>query len=219
MKHYSYTLTFIEGILTFISPCILPLIPVYFFYLAGLSGDEDRLDRPVKNRLIINSLGFVAGFTLVFVLLGAAATSLGQFFKGNLGIFRKVSAIVVIIFGLSFLTGYRPGFLSREKRFNFKFNKLHFLNSIVFGAVFGFGWTPCVGPFLYTALSIAGSQKTVWQGVLLLFIYSLGLGLPFIITALAFEKLKDALRQIQKYNRIISIISGSVLVLAGIMMW
>ncbi|HHW49014.1 MAG TPA: cytochrome c biogenesis protein CcdA, partial [Clostridiaceae bacterium] len=154
MTFYSSILTFIEGILTFISPCILPLIPVYVFYLAGAPDDGSRLSEDKhKYTLVINSLGFVAGFTLVFVMLGAAATSIGRLLKENQEILRKVSGIVIVIFGLSFLDVVKPGFLNKEKRFDYKFDKLGFVSSILFGAVFGFGWTPCVGPFLFTALS------------------------------------------------------------------
>jgi len=217
MTFYSLILTFIEGILTFISPCILPLLPVYVFYLAGVPDDGNGLlENKHKKALVINSLGFVAGFTLVFVILGAAATSVGRLLKENQDILRKVSSVVIMLFGLGFLGVVKPGFLNKEKRFNYNFDKLGFMSSILFGAVFGFSWTPCVGPFLFTALSTAGSLDTVWQGVLLLLIYSIGLGIPFVLTALAFEQIKGLLKSIQRYNRIIQIVSGIVLILAGI---
>lgn len=228
MEGLTYILTFVEGILTFISPCILPLIPVYLFYLAGLSGAEDRLnsgldsrtdrgiDNGAKSRLMINSIGFVVGFTIVFVILGAAATSIGQFLKGHLGTLKKISSIIMIILGMNFLGIFTLGFLDKVKRIDYKFKKLDFANSIVFGIVFSFAWTPCVGPLLFAALSTASIQETVLQGVILLFLYSLGLGVPFIITALIFEKIKGALRNIQKYNRIISIASGILLIVVGI---
>jgi len=217
MTFYSVILTFIEGILSFISPCILPLVPVYIFYLAGTPDDGSRLlENKQKNTLVINSLGFVAGFTLVFVILGAAATSLGRLLKENQEILRKASSVIIMLFGLSFLDIIKPGFLNKEKRFDYKFVRLGFLGSILFGAVFGFSWTPCVGPFLFTALSTASSLDTVWQGMLLLFIYSVGLGIPFVCTALAFEQIKSSLKAIQKHSRIIRMVSGILLILAGI---
>jgi len=217
MTFYSLILTFIEGILTFISPCILPLLPVYVFYLAGVPDDGNGLlENKHKKALVINSLGFVAGFTLVFVILGAAATSIGRLLKENQDILRKVSSVVIMLFGLGFLGVVKPGFLNKEKRFDYKFDKLGFMSSILFGAVFGFSWTPCVGPFLFTALSTAGNLDTVWQGILLLLIYSIGLGIPFVLTAMAFEQIKGLLKSIQKYSRIIQIVSGIVLILAGI---
>lgn len=220
MRGYLYLLTFIEGILTFISPCILPMIPVYFFYMAGISEEENAGGRDLqRDRLIINALGFVAGFTLVFVALGAAATSLGHFLKGNIEVFRKIGGVLIIIFGLNFLGVFKLKFLNTEKRINYSFKRLKFFNSVIFGAVFGFGWTPCLGPLLGAALITAGNSNTVWQGIMLLFAYSIGLGIPFILVAVLFEKLKGALRKVQKYSRIINIISGIVLILAGILVF
>ena len=219
---YSYLLTFIEGILTFISPCILPMIPIYFFYMAGITGKDDdkaRYGTEYRNRLIMNSLAFVIGFTLVFVALGAAATAIGHFLKDNIDLFRKIGGIVIIIFGLNFLGLFKLNFLNTEKRFNYSFKQLKFFNSIIFGAVFGFGWTPCLGPFLGTALITAGNSETLLQGIILLLLYSAGLGIPFVVTAILFEKLKDVLYKVQNHSRIISIISGIVLILAGILVF
>jgi len=216
---YSYLLTFIEGILTFISPCILPMIPVYLFYMAGISGKGDESGIEHRGRLIINALGFVAGFTLVFVALGAAATAIGHFLRHNIDIFRKIGGIVIIIFGLNFLGLFKLNFLNTEKRFNYSFKQLKFFSSVIFGAVFGFGWTPCLGPFLGTALITAGNSKTMLQGITLLLLYSAGLGIPFVVAAVLFEKLKDILYKLQKHYRIISIVSGIVLILAGILVF
>jgi len=216
---YSYLLTFIEGILTFVSPCILPMIPVYFFYLAGVTGKDDEGRTGNRSRLIINALGFVAGFTLVFVALGAAATAIGHFLKDNIDLFRKIGGIVIIVFGLNFLGLFKLNFLNTEKRFNYSFKELKFFSSVVFGAVFGFGWTPCLGPFLGTALITAGNSKTLLQGIILLLLYSAGLGIPFVVVAVLFEKLKDILHSVQKHSRIISIISGIVLIFSGILVF
>lgn len=219
MDGITYIFGFIEGVLTFISPCILPLLPVYFFYLAGVSDEGASAGMQDRSRLIGNSIGFVLGFTLVFVALGAAATSLGQFLKSNMGLFRKLSGILMILFGLNFTGIFKLNFLNVERRFEYKFKKLNFLNSIVFGAVFGFGWTPCLGAFLGSALLLAGNSETLWQGVSLLLVYSIGLGIPFIVTSVIFDRVKSSFRNIQKYSRIISIISGIVLILAGILVF
>jgi len=213
--NFSYVLVFLEGILTFISPCILPLLPVYFFYLAGASGN----DTVNRGKLLRNAIGFVIGFTIVFVLLGATATALGSFMKVYIDIFRRISGILMIVFGLNFMGILKLNFLNFEKRMDYSFKELRFFNSIVFGIVFGFGWTPCVGAFLGSALLMAGNSETIVQGTLLLFIYSAGLGVPFILASIAFDSIKNTFKQMQKYNSIISIISGMVLILAGILIF
>jgi len=177
-------------------------------------------NRPVnKTRMLVNSLGFVVGFTVVFVMLGAVATSVGQFLKDHIDILRKISGIIMILFGLNFIGILKLNFLNVEKRIDFRFKELKFISSAVFGIVFGFGWTPCLGAFLGSALLMAGNSETLWQGILLLLIYSLGLGVPFIITAIIFDRVKSSIRLIQKYSRIIGIISGIVLILAGILVF
>jgi len=215
----SYLLTFTEGILTFISPCILPMLPIYFSYLAGTSGDDKAPDAPGRNILITNSIGFVLGFTLVFVALGATVTTLGHFLVSNRNLLQKISGLIMMVFGLNFMGILNLKFLNMEKRLDFKFEKLRFFSSVLFGMVFGFGWTPCLGTFLGSALALAGSSKTIAQGMLLLFLYSAGLGIPFILTSVLFEKTKNAFRQIQKHSRAISIVSGALLIIAGIMVF
>lgn len=208
-------LSFLEGILTFISPCILPMLPIYFFYLAGVAEEEDK--RP--SRLLFNSIAFVIGFTLIFVLLGATATTLGSFLKENIDMLRKISGIIMVILGLNFIGIIQLNFLNVEKHFNYDFKELNFVKSIIFGMVFAFGWTPCVGVFLGSALLLAGSAESIGQGILLLLLYSVGLGLPFILCAILFDAAKNILRGMQKYSRIISILSGLVLLLAGILLF
>ncbi|RCX18784.1 cytochrome c-type biogenesis protein [Anaerobacterium chartisolvens] len=219
MDSFSYLLTFIEGILTFISPCILPMLPVYFSYLAGSSNaasGEGSLD---KKRVLLNSIGFVIGFTIIFIALGAAATSLGHFLKDHAEVFRRASGILMIIFGVNFTGLFKIGFLNRERRFEFKFDRLKFLSSIIFGMVFGFGWTPCLGAFLGSALGMAANSGTMAEGVMLLFTYSIGLGMPFVVSALLFERIKSALKEIQKHSRAVSIVSGIILIAAGILVY
>jgi len=210
--------SFIEGILTFISPCILPLLPVYFFYLAGSSGEAGG-NKTGKTRLIANSLGFVTGFTIVFTVLGATATVLGGFLKDHLDILRKVSGVVMVLFGLNFTGIFRLGFLNFEKRLEYKFKELRFFNSIVFGMIFGFGWSPCAGAFLGSALLMAGNSETLLQGIGLLLVYAMGLGVPFILSTLAFDNVRSLFRQLQRHSRIISIISGIVLIIMGILVF
>ena len=213
----NYLFTFIEGILTFISPCILPMLPIYFLYLAGISqGDVAQAN---KNKLLFNSIGFVIGFTLIFVLLGATVTSIGHFLTGHKDTIRKISGIIMITFGLNFAGIIKLNFLNFEKRLEYKFIKLNFFRSIIFGMVFGFGWSPCLGAFLGSALALASNSKTVLGGIMLLVVYSMGLAIPFVLSAIVFEKIKGVFKQIQKHSGIINKASGLLLIIAGVLVF
>lgn len=211
-----YLQSFVEGVLTFISPCILPMLPIYFIYLAGEDGEDGKERNNKKRTLLLNSIGFVIGFTMIFVLFGATATSLGAFFKEQKNILKIISGVVVFVFGLNFTGLIKIGFLNKQKRLDFQFKKLNFLKSIIFGMVFSLAWSPCVGAFLASVLARAGGSDTLMEGMLLLLIYSLGLGIPLIVSAIAFENMKGIFKAIQKHNRIISIFSGILLMLAGL---
>jgi len=195
------------------------MLPIYFSYLAGTSGNDKIQNAPGKSNLLANSFAFVLGFTLVFVALGATVTTLGHFLINNRSLLQKISGLIMMVFGLSFMGILNLKFLNMEKRLDFKFEKLRFFSSILFGMVFGFGWTPCLGTFLGSALALASSSKTITQGVLLLLVYSIGLGIPFILTSVLFEKVKGAFKLIQKHSRTISIVSGILLVIAGILVF
>ncbi|TYQ15286.1 UNVERIFIED_CONTAM: cytochrome c-type biogenesis protein [Acetivibrio alkalicellulosi] len=207
-----YIFSFLEGIVTFISPCVIPILPVYFSYLAG----SDKGDK--KKRLLINSLGFVLGFTLVFTALGVAATSIGGFINNNSDILRKVSSGLIIVLGLYYIGIFKVGFLNRERRFEYKFENLKFIHSVIFGFVFGFGWTPCIGPILGAVLVKAANSNSMTEGISLLLVYSMGVGLPFIMSAMVFDSIKGVFTFIKKNNRVIRIISGILLVLSGMAM-
>lgn len=219
LNAFSYILTFLEGILTFISPCILPMLPVYFLYLAGSAEGNAKIGPGGRSRLVVNSIGFVIGFSLVFVLLGASVTVLGQFLSGHRDLLRKISGIVMVLFGLYFMGILKLGFLNMGKRFDLKLDKLQLPGSILFGMVFGFGWTPCLGAFLGSALMLASNSKSVIQGILLLIIYSAGLGIPFILSAILFERARNIFKRIQAHTGIINIISGILLIAAGILVF
>lgn len=215
MPGLSYLLCFMEGLLAFVSPCILPLLPVYIFYLTGVSDYAD-IRHP---RLIKNSIAFVIGLTLVFVSLGATASLLGQFLQENISVIRKISGIVMVVLGLNFAGVIRLNFLNFDKHLEYHTQKLDFFTSVVFGMVFAFGWTPCVGAFLGSALLLAGNAESIWQGIAMLLLFSIGLGLPFILFAILFDRAGPVLKTLQKYHRAISVISGLVLILAGILMY
>ena len=205
-----YVISFLEGIITFISPCLLPMLPIYISYFAG--GGE-RTSR----RTLVNALGFVLGFTILFTAMGALAGTLGSFLIKHQTAVNIISGIIVIFFGLSYLGVFRLN-IFRGSRFTMDSDNMGFISSILFGVIFSVGWTPCVGAFLGSALMLASQQGHVLTGVLMLLCYSLGLGIPFLISAVLIDKLKSAFAFIKKNYRIINIICGLLLILVGILM-
>jgi len=215
----TYIKSLLYGLLTFVSPCILPMLPIYYSYLAGgIAGQANNEGGNHKERLLINSIGFVLGFSTVFVLLGAAATSIGAFLRSHRDEFVIVSGIIIILFGLNFLGILKIGILNVEKRFDYRFERLKFFSSVIFGMVFSFGWTGCIVSYLTPVMAMAADSEMMAEGLLMLTIYSLGLGIPFIVSALIFEKLKKVFKFVQKNYRIINIISGLFLIYSGISM-
>lgn len=211
-----YILLFLEGIITFISPCILPMVPVYVSYFMGTEGEENYK----KNRTIINALGFVAGFSVVFTLLGVAAGTVGTFFNAHMRVINLVCGIVMIIFGLHFMEVLKIGFLNNtyKPKKQVETKNMGILSALLFGMIFAVGWTPCVGPFLGSALMIATSANHSGEGALMLFVYSLGLGVPFILSAALIHVLSGAFTFIKKHYKIIKIVSGVLLIIIGLMM-
>jgi cytochrome c-type biogenesis protein len=212
MDFISYLFTFIEGFLSFISPCILPMLPIYFLYLTGTASEENLS----KKNLFLNSTAFVIGFTVVFVLMGATVTTISSILTSHRDILRILSGSIMILFGLNFAGILKIGLLNKEKRLQINVGRINFLKAIIFGIAFGFGWTPCLGAFLGSALAMAGNSKTIYQGMMLLFTYSIGLGIPFIISSLIFDSVRDLFKSLQKYSKIISIASGIFLIVIGL---
>jgi len=219
MAAYDYLFCFLEGILTFISPCIIPMIPLYIFYIAGISGDEKGNGRPGTLIQVKNALGFILGFTIVFVLLGAAATSIGYFLKSHIEVFRKISGIIILVFGLYFLGIIKVKALNREIKLNINIKASGFISPVLYGMVFAFGWSPCSGPFLGTALLKAGSRETVTEGMLMLLCYSAGIGIPFLGVAIIYNKIKEAFTFFKLYGDVIKKVSGVLLMAAGILIF
>lgn len=206
-----YFISFLEGVITFISPCLLPMLPVYISYFAG--GSDERK----TSRTLINAFGFVLGFTTVFVLLGALAGTLGSFLIKYQVAVNIVTGLIVIFFGLNFLGVFKLN-IFKGMSDKAKTDNLGFFSSLLFGIVFSVGWTPCVGAFLGSALMLASSQGQVLKGVIMLLLYSLGLGVPFIASAVLIDKLKGTFDFIKKHYNIINIICGCILILVGILM-
>lgn len=207
-----YVISFLEGIITFISPCLLPMLPIYISYFMG--GTEEKN----KNSAVKNSIGFVIGFTIVFLILGAFAGSIGVILKEYKTVVNIISGIIVIIFGLNFIGILKIGFLNNSYKKDADIKNLNMFSSILFGMIFSIGWTPCVGAFLGSALILASQQGSVVKGMLMLVCYSLGLGIPFIASAILIDKLKSTFNFIKRNYKVINIISGSILVIVGLMM-
>ena len=205
-----YIIAFLEGIITFISPCLLPMLPIYISYFAG--GGE----RSVRKTLT-GALGFVTGFSIIFVILGALAGTVGSFLRSHQTSVNIVSGLIVIFFGMNFLGVFHIN-LFRGSKHNAIKEDMNFFSALVFGVIFSLGWTPCVGAFLGSALMLASQQGHTVQGMLMLLAYSLGLGIPFILSAVLIDYLKSAFNWIKKNYRVINIASGSLLVVIGILM-
>ncbi|MBQ6702581.1 MAG: sulfite exporter TauE/SafE family protein [Clostridia bacterium] len=204
-----YLITFLEGIITFISPCLLPMLPIYISYFAG--GEANRA------KTIKNSLGFVLGFTAVFVCMGALAGSVGSFLKEYRTFVNIVTGLVVIVFGLNY-TGILKFNIFKGISNKGDVSNMGFISSILFGIVFSIGWTPCVGAFLGSALMLASVEGKVLSGIIMLLLYSLGLGIPFVVSALLIDRLKSAFDFVKRHYRVINIVCGCLLILVGVLM-
>ena len=209
-KNLTYFIAFLEGIITFISPCILPMLPLYISYFAN--GENN------KRKTVANALGFILGFTIVFVLLGAFAGVLGGLLRQYETIVNIVTGGIVVILGLNFTGLIKIGFLNSSKKLQVTIQNIHFATSVVFGMVFAIGYTPCVGAFLGSALMMASQQGTMMEGILMLVIYSAGLGIPFLISALLIDRLKETFQVIKRHYRVINLVSGVFLIVLGILM-
>ena len=205
-----YVIAFLEGVITFLSPCLLPMLPIYISYFAG--GGE----RSVRQTLT-GSVGFVAGFSIIFVILGALAGTVGSFLKEHQTLVNIVSGAVVVFFGLNFLGVFKLNLFHGGSR-HVDTQNMNFFSAMIFGMIFSLGWTPCVGAFLGSALMLASQQGHVLSGMLMLLAYSRGLGIPFILSAVLIDYLKAAFNWIKKNYRVINAVSGGLLVFVGVLM-
>ncbi len=205
-----YIVSFLEGIITFISPCLLPMLPVYVSYFAG-GGERNSL------KTLKAALGFVLGFSIVFMALGALAGTVGSFLTQHRKAVDLVSGIIVIFFGLNYLGVFKFNLFNGNRR-TVNTDNMNFFSAMIFGMVFSIGWTPCVGAFLGSALMLASQQGHILTGMFMLSCYSLGLGIPFVISAMLIDQLKSAFNFIKRNYNIINIVCGSLLILIGILM-
>jgi len=205
------------GLISFLSPCVLPLVPPYMTYLAGASLDqiEDSDDPQLRKRAITTAIVFVLGFTTVFTLLGATASALGQLVRQYMDVFGIIAGVIIILMGLHFLGVFRIAMLYREARFQAGSN-VNLWGAYVMGLAFAFGWTPCIGPILAAILAVAGTEQSVARGAFLLMVYSAGMGIPFILAAFAMKPFVNFLKRMKSRFGMVEKAMGGLLVLTGI---
>ena len=238
MENVSLFGAFVAGVLSFISPCVLPLIPGYLSFISGVSLEEMRglpagavagggaaaLPAPsvtlaAKRQVIVTSLFFILGFSLVFVALGASATVLGQFLMERLTILGKIAGVLLVIFGLHTIGVFKIPWLLQEKRVHMQSKPAGMIGATVVGISFAFGWTPCIGPILAAILAVAAQQESVNQGIILLSIYSLGLAIPFLLTAMAINQFFTAFSKIRRHYHAIEVVSGLLMIVIGVLIF
>lgn len=216
MVDVSYSAAFVAGLLSFLSPCILPVVPGYLSFLSGVSLNEMREGSP---RVIINAIAFTLGFSFIFILLGASATAVGGFLLSKLSVLTKVSGVLVALLGLHVM-GLTPiKWLYVERRAQFTQKPVGIFGSVLVGMAFAFGWTPCIGPILAAILTYAGTRQSVWQGIALLSAYSAGLGIPFILTGVLAKPALAFLNRMKAKMRVVEISAGALLVALGILIY
>ncbi|MCK8816815.1 cytochrome c biogenesis protein CcdA [Natroniella sulfidigena] len=214
MEEVSITIAFLAGLLSFLSPCILPLVPAYLSYITGSSASEQD-----RTFVFVRAVGFVIGFSIIFILLGASASYLGQLFARYRRLLTRISGIIIILFGLHILGVFEIKLLYREFRANKPQEVTSWFGSMLVGISFATGWTPCVGPVLASILLYAGTSQTIGMGVLLLGSYSLGLGIPFLLAAVMVDKFATSSTRFNKYLPLIERISGIILIIFGFIIY
>jgi len=224
MEQISYLVAFTAGLLVFLSPCILPLIPAYLSYLTGVSFNESSSDNTKKRKrqimilTIFHALSFIIGFSIVFVALGASLTLLGSLLYEYQPIIKKVGGILIIFFSLMIMGVIKLPFLQKEAKFSYKRESVSFISSFIVGAVFAAAWTPCVGPILGSILVYASSTASIKTGIKLLTVFSIGLAIPFFLAALAMNSLLAYIEKVKKYLRVINVVAGSILLIFGVLL-
>ncbi len=216
----SYPAAFTAGLLSFLSPCVLPLIPAYFTFITGFSLEEltEYRNSEIRKKVFLSTIFFVSGFSLVFILMGASASYLGGLMYKYRELIRIIGGILIVLLGVH-LTGiihFRG--LDFEKRINMEKKPLHFFGTFIVGMAFGAGWSPCIGPLLGSIIIIAGSQETVWQGIVLLAIYSAGLAIPFIIMSVFINFLLIFIKKASRVLQYVNTVAGILLIIVGLIL-
>ena len=206
-----YILTFLEGIASFISTCLLPMVPIYISYFIGEDDDNSK-------KAILNSIGFVLGFTTIFLLLSIFASQLGAILSNNIRYIKIFFGIVIILLGLNYMEILKIKFLNKTNMKNIDTKNFNFFKAMFFGILFSISWTPCIGTFLSSALLLIAKEQDILKGIIMMLLYSIGLGIPFIVSAILIEKLRNVFDFIKKHYDVIKRISGVILIGAGIYM-
>jgi len=216
----SYAGALTAGLLSFFSPCVLPLIPAYLCFLGGASLDEltaeGGVDREVSKRVFISAVSFVIGFATVFIMMGATATALSQIVTRHIDTLSYIAGVVIVVFGLHYMGLFRIGFLNFEKRFHIENKPSGVVGSYVLGLAFAFGWTPCVGPILATILMVAAGGDSILYGTSLLSVYAAGIGVPFLIAAFAVKPFMGFMGRFRKHMHKVEMSIGILLVITGV---
>jgi cytochrome c-type biogenesis protein len=218
--HLTVGIAFLAGLVSFVSPCVLPLVPAYLSFLTGSSVEElrDTASIDTRARAVGHAIAFIVGFTIIFVALGASASAIGGALLSNRVLIAQIGGIIVILLGLQMLGVFRLRFLAMDKRLHVQTQKRSPLMSIVVGIAFAAGWSPCIGPILAAILALASQANGVWQGAWLLFVYSMGLAVPFLVTALAVGAVLPALNRIKRFLPTIEMAAGAFMILTGVVL-
>src|SRR5262252_9975861 len=211
---------FIAGLVSFLSPCVLPLVPGYISIISGASLEQLKArekDSSLFRTVLMNSIMFIVGFSITFILLGASATWIGQVLASRMRLFGQLAGLVLIVFGIHLMGIVKIGFLYKDKRFHNVQKPRGMLGALVLGLAFAFGWTPCIGPILAGILTIASTKQTVTEGMFLLAIYSAGLGIPFLLTSVALNKFLTFYSRFKKHFRAVEVVSGALVVTVGVL--
>jgi len=220
-ENVSVLVAFTAGLISFLSPCILPMIPSYLAFITGISLEElsqDQNLKKVRKSVITNSLFFILGFSILFIALGASATFIGKFLAKNIRWFEIIGGALVVILGLHFAGVFKLKFLERERKIHLEKKPLGLIGTVLVGMAFGAGWTPCVGPILGSILTMAAATQDIAKGIVLLISYSIGLGIPFLLTGLLIHKFFEYFKTVRKYFRVITLVGGILLVIIGVLL-
>ena len=214
----SFPTAFGAGVLSFLSPCVLPLVPFYLVFISGVSLDDLKRGNAGQNKAVLaTALAFVLGFSTVFVALGATASFIGQLVHNEQWLLAKIGGVFIILMGLNFLGVFKLGFLNQEKRFHQEGRPVGLLGAYAVGLAFAFGWTPCIGPVLGTIYGLASETESVGRGAVLLAVYSLGLGIPFLLSATAINGFLSFFARFKRHLGTVEKAMGAMLVVAGVM--
>jgi cytochrome c-type biogenesis protein len=220
MDNISIFWAFGAGLISFLSPCVLPLVPGYISIISGSSLDQlkaNEKDSSIFRTVLLNSIMFIVGFSITFILLGATATWLGQFLLSRMRLFGQLAGLILIVFGIHLTGIFKINFLYRDKRFHNVQKPRGFIGALVIGLAFAFGWTPCIGPILAGILAIASTKETVTQGMFLLAVYSAGLGIPFLLTSLALNQFLNFYGRFKKHFHAVEVVSGAMVIAVGLL--